>query len=133
MLPAGSFSQVNLSKSSENRGAKRKLLETFSTYGLTSWKGREEKDRHRRYQLRLYEGSAAVVGAGAETFKGGHTASLPRGAGAFIFRWLEEVLVLEELDPVIERELTYLCGKHHLNVTIKGKLTGICQMQGSYR
>ena len=46
---------------------------------------------------------------------------------------LEEVLVLEELDPVIERELTYLCGKHHLNVTIKGKLTGICQMQGSYR
>ena len=37
---------------------------------------------------------------------------------------LEEVLVLEELGPVIERELTYLCGKHHLNVTIKGKLTG---------
>ncbi|GAA6395783.1 indolepyruvate ferredoxin oxidoreductase subunit alpha [Solibaculum mannosilyticum] len=37
---------------------------------------------------------------------------------------LDEVLVIEELDPVIERELTYLCGKHHLNVTIRGKLTG---------
>jgi len=39
-------------------------------------------------------------------------------------RGLDEVIVLEELDPVIERELVYLCGKHHLNVTIKGKLTG---------
>ena len=27
---------------------------------------------------------------------------------------LDEVLVLEELDPVIEKELTYLCGKHGL-------------------
>ncbi|MCI9273605.1 MAG: indolepyruvate ferredoxin oxidoreductase subunit alpha [Clostridiales bacterium] len=37
---------------------------------------------------------------------------------------LDEVLVVEELDPVIERELTYLCGKHHLPVKIRGKLTG---------
>ena len=37
---------------------------------------------------------------------------------------LDEVLCLEELDPVIERELTYLCGKHGLSVTIRGKLTG---------
>lgn len=36
---------------------------------------------------------------------------------------LEEVLCLEELDPVIERELTYLCGKYHLPVKIYGKLT----------
>lgn len=36
---------------------------------------------------------------------------------------LDEVLCIEELDPVIERELTYLCGKHHLNVNIRGKLT----------
>lgn len=35
---------------------------------------------------------------------------------------LDEVLCIEELDPVIERELTYLCGKHHLNVKIRGKL-----------
>lgn len=37
---------------------------------------------------------------------------------------LDEVLCIEELDPVIERELTYLCGKHHLPVKIYGKLTG---------
>lgn len=37
---------------------------------------------------------------------------------------LDEVLCIEELDPVIERELTFLCGKHHLPVKIYGKLTG---------
>ncbi len=35
-----------------------------------------------------------------------------------------EVLVLEELDPVIERELIYLCGKYHLDIGVKGKLSG---------
>ncbi len=37
---------------------------------------------------------------------------------------VDEVLVFEELDPVIERELVYLCGKYNLNVKIRGKLTG---------
>ncbi len=37
---------------------------------------------------------------------------------------LDEVLCVEELDPVIERELTYVCGKYHLPVKIYGKLTG---------
>ena len=36
---------------------------------------------------------------------------------------LDEVLCLEELDPVIERELTYICGKYGLDVRIRGKLT----------
>lgn len=37
---------------------------------------------------------------------------------------LDEVLVVEELDPVIERALIFLCGKHHLPVKIRGKLSG---------
>ena len=37
---------------------------------------------------------------------------------------LDEVLCIEELDPVIERELTYICGKHDLGVKIRGKLNG---------
>ncbi len=37
---------------------------------------------------------------------------------------LDEVLCLEELDPVIERELTYICGKYQLPVKILGKLSG---------
>lgn len=37
---------------------------------------------------------------------------------------LDEVLCIEELDPVIERALTYVCGKYQLHVRIRGKLTG---------
>ncbi len=36
---------------------------------------------------------------------------------------LDEVLVVEELDPVIEKELIFLCGKHNLDIKIYGKLT----------
>ena len=36
---------------------------------------------------------------------------------------LDEVLCLEELDPVIEQELVNLCGKYHLPTRIRGKLT----------
>jgi indolepyruvate ferredoxin oxidoreductase alpha subunit len=39
-------------------------------------------------------------------------------------------MVLEELDPVIERELIYLCGKHHLDVKISGKINGSVQLAG---
>ena len=37
---------------------------------------------------------------------------------------LDEVLCIEELDPVIERNLTYICGKYGLSVKIRGKRTG---------
>jgi indolepyruvate ferredoxin oxidoreductase alpha subunit len=37
---------------------------------------------------------------------------------------LEEVLVLEELDPVIEKELIYLAGLRRLPVRVRGKLSG---------
>jgi indolepyruvate ferredoxin oxidoreductase alpha subunit len=43
---------------------------------------------------------------------------------------LDEVLVIEELDPVIENELIRLCGLYHLNVKILGKQTGHIQIAG---
>ena len=43
---------------------------------------------------------------------------------------LDEVLCVEELDPVIERALTYVCGKYGLSVRIRGKLTGDVQSAG---
>ena len=43
---------------------------------------------------------------------------------------LDEVLCIEELDPVIERELTYICGKYHLGTKILGKLTGNVKTAG---
>ena len=43
---------------------------------------------------------------------------------------LKEVMAIEELDPVLEQELTLLCGRHHLDVNIRGKLTGDVQCAG---
>lgn len=43
---------------------------------------------------------------------------------------LDEVIAVEELDPVLEKELLMLCGKHHLNVTVRGKLTGDVKCAG---
>ena len=43
---------------------------------------------------------------------------------------LDEVLVIEELDPVIEKELLRIAGKYHLPVTIKGKLTRDTKIAG---
>ena len=48
----------------------------------------------------------------------------PERAAVEFLDGLDEVLCVEELDPVIERALTYVCGKYHLNVKIRGKLTG---------
>lgn len=43
---------------------------------------------------------------------------------------LDEVLCVEELDPVIERALIEVCGRNHLNVRIRGKLTGDVKPSG---
>jgi len=43
---------------------------------------------------------------------------------------LEEVLVIEELDPIIENELIRLCGIFNLNIKILGKQTGHIQIAG---
>lgn len=37
---------------------------------------------------------------------------------------VDEVMVFEELDPVIEKELIYICGKHKLSTKVFGKLSG---------
>ncbi len=43
---------------------------------------------------------------------------------------LDEVLVIEELDPVIEEALILICGKYHLDTKIYGKLTGNIAVAG---
>ena len=47
----------------------------------------------------------------------------PEELAAEFLKGLDEVLVFEELDPVIEKELLRVAGKYHLSVTIRGKLT----------
>ena len=43
---------------------------------------------------------------------------------------LDEVLCIEELDPVIERSLIYVCGKYGLSTRILGKQTGHMPLSG---
>lgn len=48
----------------------------------------------------------------------------PEELAAEFLRDKEEVLCVEELDPVIEKALIGVCGKYGLSVRIRGKLTG---------
>ena len=43
---------------------------------------------------------------------------------------LDEVMAVEELDPVLEQEMLLLSGRHHLPLEVKGKLTGEVQPAG---
>lgn len=54
----------------------------------------------------------------------------PEELAAEFLSGLEEVLVIEELEPVIEKELLRITGKYHLPVCIKGKLTRDTQIAG---
>lgn len=52
------------------------------------------------------------------------TVPFPASLALNFLQGLEEVLVVEELDPVIEQELIYLCGLHRLPARIRGKRSG---------
>lgn len=68
---------------------------------------------------RTAEGKAAPC-----LFKVATPFPFPEPMAVEFLKGLDEVLCIEELDPVIERELTYICGKYQLPVKIRGKLTG---------
>lgn len=54
----------------------------------------------------------------------------PESLAADFLEGLDEVLCVEELDPVIERALIATCGRRGINVKIRGKLTGDIQPSG---
>ncbi len=56
----------------------------------------------------------------------------PETLAAEFLEGLDEVLVAEELDPVIEKNLIFLCGKYNKKVTILGKGTGTLPCAGEY-
>jgi indolepyruvate ferredoxin oxidoreductase alpha subunit len=66
----------------------------------------------------------------AALLKVGTPHPIPEKLALDFIEGLVEVMVIEELDPVIERELIYICGKYHLNVNINGKLSGCVQPAG---
>ncbi len=60
----------------------------------------------------------------AKTLKVATPFPFPEDLALDFLAGLEEVLVLEELDPVIEENLVYLAGKYHLPVRVWGKHSG---------
>src|SRR5574344_1326344 len=54
----------------------------------------------------------------------------PEKAACEFLSKVDCVLAVEELDPILERELIYLCGKNKFSNVIKGKLAGDTQEAG---
>ena len=72
----------------------------------------------------------SLLGADCKFFKIATPFPFPEKKAIEFLEGLDEVMVYEELDPVIERELTYIIGKYNLNVKIRGKLTGDTPIAG---
>ena len=78
------------------------------------------------YVMESVEGSGKDV----KVFKVATPFPFPEKQALEFLDGLDEAMCFEELDPVLERELIYLCGKHHLDVKIHGKLDGCVQSAG---
>ena len=63
-------------------------------------------------------------------FKVGTPFPFPEEAALSFLDGLDEVLVIEELDPVIERALSYLCGRRGIRLTVHGKIDGWIKPSG---
>ncbi len=62
-----------------------------------------------------------ILGSSCSLLKISTPFPFPEKLALAFMKDLDEVLVLEELDPVIERALVHVCGKYRLNVKIRGK------------
>ncbi|MBC8533470.1 indolepyruvate ferredoxin oxidoreductase subunit alpha [Clostridiales bacterium NSJ-40] len=78
----------------------------------------------------LMEAAAQEAVCGVRVLKVTTPYPFPETQALRFLSGLDEVLCLEELDPVIERELTCLCGKHGLSVRIHGKGDGYAPRAG---
>ena len=77
-----------------------------------------------------YAYAREVLGAKVRFLKISTPFPFPEKLAERFLEGLEEVLVLEELDPMVERELLRVAGKYHLSAEIRGKLTGDTKSAG---
>jgi len=68
--------------------------------------------------------------SGVSLFRVGTPFPFPEKAALNFMDGLDEVLCIEELDPVIERALIFTAGKNHLNIKIHGKTDGTTSCAG---
>jgi len=70
--------------------------------------------------------------ANVKVFKVGTPYPLPKAMAEGFLTGLDEVLVFEELDPVVEEELAMLCASNQQKIKILGKKTGHLPFAGEY-
>lgn len=104
------------------------LEDVFSSYRFNTF---TSSDKHTRKAVATggvsYEyvrEALSIMDTDCKLLKIGTPHPFPATLALEMLKDVDEVFVVEELDPVIERELIYLCGKQNIKVSIKGKLTG---------
>lgn len=65
-----------------------------------------------------------LLGGEAKLLKIATPHPFPEKLALSFLEGVDEVLVVEELSPVLEHALVHLVGKHHLKLTVLGKDTG---------
>ena len=108
-----------------------KIGDEFSSYRFNTITGSGKKGicthgASYGYVMENLEGSNGE----AKVFKVATPFPFPEKQALDFLRGLDEVMCFEELDPVLERELIYICGKYGLNVKIHGKIDGCVQSAG---
>lgn len=111
-----------------------KLSDDFSTYRFNELTGQGEIGIVASGDSYMYAKEAlellGIENGAYKLLKVATAYPFPQKLALSFLEGLQEVIVFEELEPVLERELLILCGKEKLQTTIRGKLTGDVQVAG---
>ena len=100
------------------------LAEDFSSSSLNQTSGSGKKGIVTHGINYAYTKEAlSILGCTCKLLKIGTPFPFPESKAFEYLKDMDEVLVIEELSPYIEKELIYICGKYNIPVKIKGKLT----------
>ncbi|MDO4481132.1 MAG: indolepyruvate ferredoxin oxidoreductase subunit alpha [Bacillota bacterium] len=100
------------------------IAEDFSTYRFNTVSGSGTKGIITGGVSYEYVKEAVGERQDIKIFKAATANPFPEKLALEFLEGLDSVLAVEELDPVLEREITYVCGKYGKSVKVYGKLTG---------
>lgn len=115
-------------------GLQHKLSSIFSGISFNKVEGKEGKIGVAASGVAYSYVVEAIekLNANVKLFKVGTPYPLPKEVASCFLDGLDEVLVFEELDPVVEEEITMLCASKQQKTRILGKKTGHLPFAGEY-